>query len=106
MLIQAEKNLALGLFDMGNDVTDANQLFSFFVRNFDTELFLDSHHQLDSVEGIGTEIFDHLGLGLHLISADAELFHDDFCNFFCDVFCHDLMDVDSELSGMSAIGNS
>src|SRR5690348_17973104 len=42
------------------------------VRDFDRELFLEGHHQLDRVERVGAEVVDELGIFLDLRRFDAE----------------------------------
>src|SRR5690348_18487235 len=50
------------------------------VRDFDRELFLEGHHQLDRVERVGAEVVDELGVFLDLRRFDAEVLDDDLLN--------------------------
>jgi hypothetical protein len=83
------RNQLLGVvFNISNDVTNGLKLLSLLVRNVDAEFFLKRHDELDGVEGVGTEVFDELGLWSDLFGVHAELFNDDVFDLVLDVVCH------------------
>ena len=72
------------LFDVFDDIADTLKFLSVFVWNFDVEFFFKSHHELDGIERIRTEIFDEGSRGNDLLWIDAELLDDDVFYFFFD----------------------
>src|SRR5437763_8904138 len=68
---------ALVLVDIVDRVVNGRDLLRGIVRNLGSELFLESHHQLDDVEAVGAEIVDEARVLRHLVRLDAEMFDDD-----------------------------
>src|SRR4051812_24205104 len=68
---------ALVLVDIVDRVVNGRDLLRGVVRNLDSELFLESHHQLDDVEAVGAEIVDEAGVFGHLVGLDSQMFDDD-----------------------------
>jgi len=91
-LIEPKSELGLSFLDVRDDVANADQLLGFFVGDLNTEFLFNSHNEFNCVKGIGAKIFDHFWLGRYLISGDAELLHDDFGDFFYNIFCHGPLD--------------
>src|SRR5690606_17761180 len=85
----APASLALVLLQVTDRVTDRLELLRLFVRDLQTELLLERHHQLHGIQRIGSEIFDERGLRRHLLRFDAELVDDDLLDLGLDVVCHD-----------------
>jgi hypothetical protein len=84
---RAADKLALAVFfDVSDDVFDALELFSFFIRHFDGELFFERHDEFDGVERVCAQVFDELGIRHDLFSIHAELIDNDIFNFFFDGF--------------------
>lgn len=73
---EPERGLCVSL-DVAYDVADGEKLFCFVIRNFNAEFFFKRHYELDGIEGIGTEVFDEFCVGGDLVSAHAELLHND-----------------------------
>ena len=69
--------LGLVLVDIRDRVLDGRDLLGGIVRDFDTELFLERHDELDNVEAVGTEVVDEARVLGHLIGFDAEMLDDD-----------------------------
>ena len=59
--------------NVGNRFLHAGDLLRVLVRNLDPELFLQGHHQLDLVEGVGAEVVHERRVLRDLILIDAEL---------------------------------
>jgi len=78
--------LALLLLDVLHDIADLLELLSILVRNLDSEFFLESHDELDGIEGVGSEILNEGGIDGDLFSGHAELLDDDVADFFFDGF--------------------
>ena len=78
----------LTLFDVAQDVAHRLKLFRVFVRNFDPELFLECHHELDGVQGISAQILHKLRFRSHLPRVDTKLLNDDVFDLFLDVVSH------------------
>lgn len=70
------RGLCVGL-DVGYDITDGEKFFCFVIGYFNAEFFFEGHYELDGIEGIGTEVFDEFCVGGDLVSAHAELLHND-----------------------------
>ena len=73
-------------FDVSDDVFDALELFSFFIRHFDVEFFFKCHDQFDGVERVGAEVFDKFCFSGDLIGVDAKLIDDDVLYTGFDTF--------------------
>src|SRR4051794_32914279 len=58
---------ALVLVDIVDCVVNGRDLLRGVVGNLDSELFLESHHQLDDVEAVGAEIVDEARILRHLV---------------------------------------
>ncbi len=81
------RQLLRGFFlDVFDHVSDALELLSILVGNFDSEFFFESHDELDGIERVGTEVFDEGCAGGDLLGCDAELLDNDFFDFFFDGF--------------------
>src|SRR5919199_1531947 len=59
-------------------VLDRADLLGVLVADLHVELFFERHDQLDQVERVGVQVVDEVGLGRHLVFADAQLLGDDF----------------------------
>src|SRR5580698_2632453 len=70
---QRESSLVTALVDVLDGLLDRGDLFGVLIRNLDLELLLQSHHQLDSVEGVGSEIVDERRIVRDLFLFDAQL---------------------------------
>jgi len=57
-------------------VTDGGDLLSTLLVELNVELLLEGHHDLDGVEGVGTEVSE-LGVSGDLVGVHAELLGDD-----------------------------
>src|SRR5689334_13840219 len=68
---------ALVLVDIVDRVADRRNFLGGIVRDFDPELLLEGHDQLDDVEAVRAEIVDEAGVLGHLVRLDAEMFDDD-----------------------------
>src|SRR6478672_11012385 len=68
---------ALVLVDIIDRVTNRGDLFCSVIRNFDSELFFECHHQLDDVEAVRAKIIDEARVLGDLVGFDAEMFDDD-----------------------------
>src|SRR5258708_7763413 len=79
---------ALVSLDIGDDVLDGADFLGVLVGDFDVELLLQRHHQLDDVERVRTEIFDKRGLRGHLVGGHAQLLAYLLANFSFDVLSH------------------
>src|SRR5216683_7097658 len=58
-------------------VAHALDLLGILVRDLHPELLLETHDELDEVQGIRVQVIDERGLGLHIPLVDAELLDDD-----------------------------
>ncbi len=56
----------------------SSDLLSFFVRDFGLEFLFQSHHQLNSVKGVGTQIFNEGSSVDHFFFFNAQLLSNDF----------------------------
>src|SRR5712692_3420580 len=77
------------LFDVVDGVPDGHNLLGILVGNLEVELFLEGHHQLDGVEGVGAEVLDELRVGVDLVFFDPELLADDFLHPLFDRLRHE-----------------
>jgi hypothetical protein len=64
------------LLEIGDGVLAGLDLLGVLVRDLDVEGFLQRHHQLHDVKGVGPEIVDERRFGHDLLPADPELLHD------------------------------
>src|ERR1700740_1094077 len=55
------------LLDVFDRLLDVADLLRLLVRDLDPELLLESHHQLDDVEGVGAKVVGEAGLQGHLV---------------------------------------
>ena len=67
---------ALVRLDILDRVAHGGDLLGGVVRNFDSELFLERHDQLDEVEAVGAQVVDEAGLLGDLLLLDAEMLDD------------------------------
>src|SRR3990170_718608 len=72
--------LALVLFDVAVGIANGVDLLGRVVGNLDAELFLESHHQLDDVEAVGTQVVDEARVRRDLVFLDAEVLDNDLLN--------------------------
>src|SRR5579871_1403742 len=72
-----KSRLALVFVDVLDRIRDGADLFGGIVRDFDPELFLEGHHQLDDVEAVRAQIVDEAGILGHLFGFDSQMLHDD-----------------------------
>src|SRR4249919_4246777 len=74
--------------DVRLDVVDrllhGGDLLGFFVRDLALELFLERHHQLDGVEGVGAQVVDERGTVGCFLFLDAQLLDDDLLDALFD----------------------
>src|SRR6476659_6271402 len=74
--------------DVGLDVVDrllhGGDLLGFLVRDLALELFLEGHHQLDGVEGVGAQVVDERGAVGGFLFLDAQLLDDDLLDALFD----------------------
>src|SRR5438105_5328380 len=78
--------LFLGLrvrLDVLDRFLHARDLLGVLVRNFDPELLLEGHHELDGVERVGAQVIDERGIRRHFLFVDPELLHDDALHLVC-----------------------
>src|SRR6185437_3767917 len=67
------------LVDVLDRLVNRGDLLSVLIRNLDFELFLESHHELDRVERVGSQIVHEGGVIGHLLLLGAKLLgHDGF----------------------------
>src|SRR5207302_8029388 len=57
-----ESGLAAALVDVVDGLVDGGDLLGILVRDFDLELLLEGHHQLDRVERIRSQVVDERGI--------------------------------------------
>src|SRR5574338_888876 len=70
--------------DVVDGLANARDLLGVLVGNFDPELLLEGHDELDGVERVGAEIVHERRIRRHFFFIDAELFHDDAFDFVCN----------------------
>jgi len=70
--------------DVVDGCLNGSDLLGFFVRDFGLEFLFQSHHQLNGVKRIGTQVIDEGLLGGHFIFLHAQLLGDDFLDAFFD----------------------
>ncbi len=68
------------LLNVLEGITNRLDILGFFVRDLDTELFLELHNQLDQVERIRVEILHKLGICCDLLRFHTELLRYDTLN--------------------------
>src|SRR5258705_4688096 len=87
-------SLLLGLgvrLDIFDGFLHASNLLGILVRNFDAELFLERHHELDGVERVGAQVVHKRRVRRHFLLVDSELLHDDalhFCGYGHSILLH------------------
>ena len=87
--------LSLLGFDEGDHVGDLLELFGIGIEDFDFELVLESHHELNAVEGVSTEVVAEFGFRLHIFSLDFQLGDDNVGNLLENFFlCHCLLHLE------------
>jgi hypothetical protein len=69
-----------GCFEEFDNVAHSKHAISHFLWNLATKFALKAHSKLDSVEAIGAEIVNEIGVICYLISIDAEMFSNDALN--------------------------
>src|SRR5205085_6361334 len=62
-------------------VADALNLLGVLVGDFDAELLLEAHHQLDRVERVGPQVVNEARVRRHLVLVNAQLVNDDLLHF-------------------------
>ena len=67
---------------VGDGVLDLQDLLGVVVGDFHVKGFFHGHDEFGEVEGVGTEVFNERGLGLHFFGGHAKLFHDDLFDLF------------------------
>src|SRR5438552_2385334 len=72
-----ESGLAAALVDVVDGLVDGGDLLGILVRDFDLELLLEGHHQLDRVERIRSQVVDERGIVRYLFLLHAQLFGND-----------------------------
>src|SRR5205814_8679997 len=75
-----EEASGLVLVDIVDRVLDSRDLLGGVVRNLDSELLLERHHQLDDVEAVGAELVDEARFLGDLVRFDAQMLDDDLLN--------------------------
>ena len=76
------KNLFCILFDISYSVANSGNLLSLIVGNGNTELLLEFHDELDSVQRVGTQIVSETCFWLYLCLVNTKFVYDD-CLYFC-----------------------
>src|SRR5205085_351273 len=76
-----ERSALTVLLHVGDDITDGLEFFGLLIRDLNGEFLFKRHHQLHSVEGIGTKVFDETGVFDDLFGIHAELIDDDVSYF-------------------------
>ena len=66
---------------------DRSNFFGFFIRDLNAKLFFQRHHQLNRIQGIGTQVIHERGFVLDFRLVHAQLFSDDFLDtlFIVDI---------------------
>src|ERR1700757_4901419 len=72
-------------FDKADRILHRHDLLGRVIRDLAPELFLEGHHQLDSVEAVGAQIVDEAGVFGHLRFVDAQMLDDDLLDPISDV---------------------
>src|SRR6187402_2311442 len=62
----------------------SSDLLSFFVRDFGLEFLFQSHHQLNGVKGVGTQVFNEGSSVDHFFFFNAQLLSNDFLDALFD----------------------
>ena len=66
-------------YDEVSGLLDGGDLLSTFLVQLEVELLLEGHHDLDGVQGVGTQV-DKLGLGRDGVELRSELLGNDLTN--------------------------
>src|ERR1700722_10310670 len=74
---QRDSGLVAALVDVLDGLLNRGDLFGVLVRNLDLELFFKSHHQLDGVERVGSEVVHEGRIVRDLFLFDAQLLGND-----------------------------
>ncbi len=78
------KRLSLVAGNVVDSCLNGSDLFSFFVRDFGLEFLFQSHHQLNGVKGVGTQVFNE-GSGVNnFFFFNAQLLSNDFLDALFD----------------------
>src|SRR5580765_670143 len=78
--------LLLVLIDVVVRIAHALNLFGVFVRDFDAELFFETHYQLDRVERIRAEVVDESRIGRYFVFIDPKFVNNDLFYFSFDLW--------------------
>src|SRR5918998_2003299 len=81
--------------DEADGVFDRHDLLGGVVGNFATELFLESHDQLDGVEAVRPQIVNEAGIFGHLGLVDAEMLDNNLLDPLGDVAHAMISSIDS-----------
>ena len=73
------------VLDIFDDVADGFEVFDVLVRNLGVEFFLQSHHQVNNIKGVSTQILDDLRLLGHLFFLQVELVAENLLYLFENV---------------------
>ena len=72
--------------DVIDSLLDCSDFFSFLVRDFGLEFFLERHDQFHRVERIGAEVVDERRLGFDVGFVHTQLFGNNFFDPLLDIF--------------------
>ena len=75
---------ACDTYDEVSGLLDGGDLLGTFLIELEIELLLEGHHDLDGIEGVGSQV-DKLGLGRDGIELGSELLGDDLTNIGKDL---------------------
>ena len=84
-MVPRRLRLADGLGQKGNGIAEGLDRLGSVVGNLDREFFFEGHHQLDLVEGVGTQIVDKAGLFDDLFRIDIEVLDNDLADAISDI---------------------
>ena len=76
----------LMVFDELHDRADSLEVLDFAVGNFNLELILNAHDQIDNGEGVRIQIIDEIGILVDDCRVDAELIRKNFNDFLQNQF--------------------
>src|SRR5262245_45865156 len=91
-------------FDVLDGFLHTRNLLGVLVGDFDPELLLERHHELDGIERVGAQVVDERRIRRDLFFVHAELLHDDALHFVG--YCHCvLLHVHSAVDGQHVPSN-
>ncbi|VXC84394.1 3-oxoacyl-(Acyl carrier protein) synthase II (Modular protein) (fragment) [Pseudomonas sp. 9Ag] len=70
--------------DVVDSFLNSGDLLGLLVRDFGLEFLFQSHHQLNGIKGVGTQVFDEGSAVGNFLFLDAKLLGNDFLDAFFD----------------------